>query len=181
MNIFAVDADPISAARVLPDKHVTKMILESAQMLSIVFSKWYWDIGTVAKVNGEPFKTEKGAFRNHPCTQWAAASVENCAWLIQHACGLTTEFRERFGKAHGLEKSIFDTKRLFQGETGESITVFRLINGFARAMPEDIKFDDSIDDITAYRKYMNTKPWVYYNYLRLPERRPDWILEPNNV
>ena len=181
MNIFAVEADPISAARSLPDKHITKMIVESAQMLSIVFSPHYWDIGTVAKVNGEPFKTAKGAFKKHPCTIWAAASVENCAWLIQHACGMTAEFRARFGKKHGLETSIFDTKRLFQKETGDPITVFRQIKGFARAMPEDIKFDDTIDDITAYRKYMNTKDWVYYNYVRLPDRRPDWILEPTNV
>ena len=42
MNIFVVDRDPIISARQLPDRHVTKMILESCQMLSIVFSKHYW-------------------------------------------------------------------------------------------------------------------------------------------
>ena len=68
MNIFVVHADPDKAAKQLPDKHVTKMILESAQMLSIVFSKHYWDIGEVMKVDGTPFKTERGAFKNHPCT-----------------------------------------------------------------------------------------------------------------
>ena len=52
-----------------------------------------------------------------------------------------------------------------------------MVDGFARAMPEDIKFDTSIDDVTAYRKYVNTKPWIYYNYLRKPERSA-WILEP---
>ena len=148
-------------------------------MLSIVFSPWYWDIGTVSKVNGEPFKTEKGAFRNHPCTQWAAETPQNCAWLIQHACAMCTEFRSRYGKQHGLEKSVFDTKRLFHRESGEIITCFKDVTGFARAMPEDIKYDDTIDDITAYRKYLNTKEWVYYNYLRQPDRRPDWLLEPN--
>ena len=75
MNIFAVDTDPIQAARMLPDKHVTKMILETAQMLSIVFSPHYWDIGKVMKKDGTPFKTEKGAFKNHPCTQWAAQEL----------------------------------------------------------------------------------------------------------
>ena len=178
MNIFAVDADPISSARMLPDKHVTKMILESAQMLSIVYSTHYWDIGEVAKVDGTPFKTAKGAFKKHPCTIWAAESHANCAWLIQHACGLCSEFVYRYGKQHGLTESLFDVKRLFQNITGDAITVFRNVQGFARAMPEDIKFDDSIDDITAYRKYVNTKPWVYYNYLRKPNRRPDWLTEP---
>ena len=178
MNIFVVDRDPIKAARLLPDRHVTKMILESAQMLSIVFSDHYWDIGTIAKVDGSPFKTAKGAFKNHPCTIWAAAGPANCAWLIQHACGLCAEFRDRYGKPHGLAKSIWDAKRLFHRETGDAITVFHMVENFARAMPEDLKFNDSIDDITAYREYLNTKLWVYYNYLRKPDRRPDWIHQP---
>ena len=180
MNIFAVDADPITSARLLPDKHVTKMVLESAQMLSVVFSPHYWDIGVVNKINGEPFKTEKGAFKNHPCTKWAAESIENCAWLIQHALGLCSEFNYRFEHQHKLTSSLFDAKKLFHRETGEAITCYRQVTGFARAMPEDIKYDDTIDDITAYRKYLNTKLWIYHNYLRKPERRPDWIL-PTNV
>ena len=175
MNIFAVDTDPKRAAVALPDKHVTKMILESAQMLSIVFSPHYWDVGTVSKVDGTPFKTAKGAFKNHPCTIWVADSFPNCAWLVQHACAMCTEFRARYGKAHGLEKSIFETKKLFHRATGEVIQVHTQVEHFARAMPEDIKFDDTIDDVTAYRKYMNTKEWVYDNYLRIPERRPDWV------
>ena len=176
MNIFAVDVDPIKAANQLPDKHVTKMILESCQMLSLVFSSHYWDIGEVLKVDGTPFKTAKGAFKKHPCTIWAAASVENCAWLIQHACGLCVEFNFRYGKQHGLTKSVFETKRLFQCETGDPIVVFRNIVGFARAMPDEFKLDNTIDDVTAYQRYVSSKPWVFENYLRVPDRRPDWVL-----
>ena len=178
MNIFAVDRNPTRAARALPDRHVTKMILESAQMLSIVFSPHYWGIGEVMKVDGTPFKTAKGAFKNHPCTIWVAESPYHCAWLIQHACAMCSEFRARYGKAHGLEKSIFDCKRLFHRESGEIIQCHSQVTHFARAMPEDLKFDDNIDDITAYRRYMNTKEWVWSNYLRIPDRRPDWVLEP---
>lgn len=178
MNIFVVDRDPIKAARMLPDRHVTKMILESAQMLSIVFSPHYWDIGTVAKVDGSPFKTEKGAFKKHPCTIWAADSEFNCAWLIQHAMGLLEEFHTRYGKLHGLNKSLFNCKRLFQ-RNFHAITCYKMVDGFARAMPEDLKFDNTIDDVTAYRRYVNSKPWVYYNYLKLPDRRPDWLSNPD--
>ena len=175
MNIFAIDRDPTWAARRLPDKHVTKMILESCQMLSLVFSAHYWDVGTVAKVNGEPFKTEKGAFKNHPCTKWAAETPHNCAWLIQHACGLCVEFDFRYGKQHGLTKSVFEAKKLFHRETGDPIVVFRNIVGFARAMPDEFKLDNTIDDVTAYRMYVASKPWVATNYLRIPERKPEWI------
>ena len=178
MNIFAVDRDPIRAAQALPDRHVTKMILESAQMLSIVYSPHYWDIGPVMKVDGTPFKTAKGAFKKHPCTIWAADKIENCAWLIQHAMGLLSEFRHRYNKKHGLHQSLWNAKRLFHKSTGEVITIHSMVDGFARAMPEDIKYDKTIDDITAYRRYVNTKDWVYYNYLRQPNRRPDWIHLP---
>ena len=175
MNIFAVDADPLKASIMLPDRHVTKMILESAQMLSLVFSSHYWDIGTVSKVDGTPFKTAKGAFKKHPCTIWAAASVQICAWLIQHACGLASEFTRRYGHQHNLTKSLFEAKRLFHRETGESITIHALVDGFARAMPDEFKLDNTIDDVTAYRMYVASKPWVADNYLRMPERKPDWV------
>ena len=175
MNIFAIDPDPITSANHLPDRHVTKMILESAQMLSIVFSNHYWDIGTVSKVDGTPFKTAKGAFKKHPCTIWAAESVANCAWLIQHACALCSEFARRYGHQHKLTKSIFEAKKLFQRATGESIVVYRDVKGFARAMPEEYKFDTSIDDVTAYRMYVASKPWVADNYLRRPDRKPSWL------
>ena len=33
MNIFYLDRDPVVAAQMMVDKHVIKMILESAQML----------------------------------------------------------------------------------------------------------------------------------------------------
>ena len=175
MNIFVVDRDPIIAARQLPDRHVTKMILESCQMLSIVFSDHYWGIGEVLKVDGTPFKTQRGAFKNHPCTKWAAENVNHCAWLIQHACGLSEEFRKRYGKFHGLHKSVFGTKKLFHRETGDNITVWQNTTSFARAMPDVLKYDETIDDVEAYHRYLNTKTWVYNNYLRLPSRRPDWI------
>jgi hypothetical protein len=180
MNIFAVSTDPDKAAKQLPDKHVTKMILESAQMLSIVFSKHYWDIGEVMKVDGTPFKTAKGAFKNHPCTIWAADKEENCAWLIHHAICLCDEFEARFGKRHGLAHSLFQAKKLFHRATGRSIVCFRSVTDFARAMPEQWKFDDTIDDVTAYRRYMNSKEWCYDNYNRIPSRRPDWLHPPEN-
>ena len=103
MNIFVTDWDPHRSAKVLPDKHVVKMPLETCQMLSIIFSHWYYDWGDdlVKKIDGTPYKTSKGAFRNHPCTQWAAASVYNTAWLIQHGCALTSEYQHRYNKVHG--------------------------------------------------------------------------------
>ena len=64
MNIFVTDPDPVKSAQVLPDKHIVKMPLETCQMLSIVASeKWGHGFGVLPKLDGAPYKTDKGAFR----------------------------------------------------------------------------------------------------------------------
>jgi len=52
----------------------------------------------------------------------------------------------------------------------------RKVTQFTRAMPESIKFDTTIDTITAYKQYLNTKPWLASNYLRIPSRKPSFII-----
>ena len=67
MNIFVTSPDPWECARVLPDKHIVKMPLETCQMLSIVASKkWGHGFGDILRADGKPYSTEKGAFRNTP-------------------------------------------------------------------------------------------------------------------
>ena len=69
------------------------MPLETCQMLSIVCSeKWGHGYGELHRLDGEPYKTEKGAFRNHPCTIWANACLENTWWLLAHGLALCNEY-----------------------------------------------------------------------------------------
>ena len=177
MNIFVTHPDPHVSAKVLPDKHVVKMPLETCQMLSIVFSHWYYDWGDdlVKKKDGEPFKTQKGAFRNDPCTQWAAESIFNTAWLIQHGCALSDEYTHRYDKIHGCANALFEAKKTFHKFAGEVITCYCMVESFTRAMPDEYKHDTSIDTFTAYKNYIRSKPWAASNYLRDPSRQPDWI------
>lgn len=81
MNIFVTDSCPVFSAVALPDKLVNKMATESCQMISIIYSPWYHNWGTIPKKDGTPYNTAKGTHRNHPCTKWAAESYENLAWL----------------------------------------------------------------------------------------------------
>ena len=113
MNIFVTDPCPRKSAVVLPDKHVVKMPLESCQMISIIYSKWYFNWGEIHRKDGLPYSTQKGAFRNHPCTQWAAKNHYNLAWLIQHGCALCTEYLHRYGKVHTCAKTLFEVKKCF--------------------------------------------------------------------
>ena len=121
MNIFATEQCPHNSAMVLPDKHIVKMPLESCQMLSIIYSKWYYNWGTLPKADGTPYSTKKGAFRNHPSTKWAASTLYNTAWLIQHGCALAFEYHQRYGKIHTCAKTLFEAKKIFQRKTDLAI------------------------------------------------------------
>ena len=171
MNIFVTDLSPIKSAQVLPDKHIVKMPLETCQMLSIVASeKWGRGFGELPKLDGTPYKTDKGAFRNHPCTIWAQ---HRWSWLIRHGLALCEEYTYRYGKIHSCEKTILHAEKIFPFQYLGSVADETW--KFARAMPDQWKYDKTIDDITAYKRYIASKPWVKDNYLRKPERKPDWI------
>lgn len=176
MNIFVVSCCPVESAQQLPDRHVTKMIVETCQLLAVIYSPWYHNWGEIPKKDGTPYKTAKGSFRNHPCTVWAAESDANLAWLITHGIALCDEYMYRYNKLHSSQKTLNVAKDIFEKVTDSTLDVWRTVKGFTRAMPDEIKYDTSIDDIEAYRKYMNTKLWVSTNYLRKPERKPMWIL-----
>ena len=166
MNIFVTDPDPVASAQVLPDKHIVKMPLETCQMLSIVASEeWGHSFGTLPRADGQPYKTEKGAFRNHPCTQWAQ---KNWRWLIDHGLALCEEYTHRYGKRHTCHDTILVADQIFpKKDLGPT--------PFARAMYDEFKHDKSISTFDAYKRYVASKPWVCNNYLRKPDRKPNWV------
>ena len=70
--------------------------------------------------------------------------------------------------------TLATAKRLFPrpdptGRSGKDPTPF------VRAMPDEFKLDTGISTFDAYKMYIASKPWVKDNYLRIPERKPDWI------
>ena len=171
MNIFVTDPSPTLSARVLPDKHIVKMPLETCQMLSIVCSKkWGHNYGELHRLDGEPYKTEKGAFRNHPCTIWANASLENTWWLLAHGLALCNEYSWRYGKIHSCEKTLEEATEIIPSAPYQ----YRP-KSFTFAGPDEFKYDTSIDTFTAYKRYISSKPWAASNYLRDPSRKPDWL------
>ena len=176
MNIFVTDNSPSQSARNLPDKHVVKMPLETCQMLSIIYSDWYYGVGKLHRTNGMPYATAKGAFRNHPCTQWAAANQYNLSWLIVHGLALSTEYTNRYHKVHACHAPLSEAADIYDKCFDQSWSqAYHKVTDFTRAMPESIKYDTTITTIQAYIKYLNTKPWLSTNYLRIPSRKPSFI------
>tara|TARA_R110000787_G_scaffold49557_1_gene118705 strand:- start:87 stop:548 length:462 start_codon:yes stop_codon:yes gene_type:complete len=92
MNIFKLDESPVVSAKYACDKHVVKMILESAQML--------------CSVQPEGTAPYKRSFYNHPCTKWVRASARNYEWLLLHAYALCDEYTRRYDKVHKTEQVI---------------------------------------------------------------------------
>lgn len=170
MNIFACHESPFQAALALPDRHITKMTLESCQMLAVAFGQHGLGLGQLRKLDGTYYADT--AFRNHPCAVWARQSFANLAWLVVHARTLSTEFSWRFGKRHGCITAIEDAEHLY-GMTHMGLGIYNHHTPFARAMPDYLKNDTSIDTVTAYRRYLVAhKPWASWD--RIPSRKPAW-------
>ena len=182
MNIFVTNRCPIQSAANLPDKHIVKMPLETCQMLSIIYSDWYYGVGKLYKSDGYAYRTAHGAFRNHPCTQWAAANQYNLSWLIVHGFALCTEYTERYGKVHTCYDVLLQAADIYNAcfDTSWS-TAYHKVTDFTRAMPDYLKYDTTITTIEAYIRYLNTKPWLATNYLRIPTRKPSFIKDKTTM
>lgn len=128
MNIFVLDTDPAVAARLHLDKHVVKMPLETAQMLSTVNG-------------GYPYKA---THKNHPCTLWAGQSKGNYSWLVNLGVELCKEYTHRYGKVHKCQAVIEQLQN-----PPESVPAGGM-SAFAQAMPDECKRDDAVQ---AYREY----------------------------
>lgn len=94
MNIFFLDENPERCAEYHCDKHVSKLLLESCQLLCNVF--WSFDIEA-------PYRK---THYNHPCAIWTRASYENFIWLYKLAFYLSQEYTLRYGKSHKCEEIL---------------------------------------------------------------------------
>ena len=84
MNIFYIDTCPVKAAQMQCDKHVVKMVLESAQMLCAAHH---------VLEGGAPVPY-KLAHKNHPSTVWVRSNSKHYDWLYRHFKALSDEYTE---------------------------------------------------------------------------------------
>jgi hypothetical protein len=165
MNIFVLDKDPILAARDHCDRHVIKMILESAQMLSTAHWSSWRRILNPPPLKGQKLMQEwlasnvpvehrpawKMTHVNHPCTQWAGLSWGNYRWLSLHGQELCREYTRRYGREHSSH-SIHRWLYSHVPPHFEHMSVTPLdITPFALAMPDDCKVAG--DAVQSYRNY----------------------------
>ena len=146
MNIFYLDKDPKLAAIYQYNKHVVKMILESAQMLCTAHH-CYGDAEQKANV---PYKQ---AHLNHPSTVWARQSKSTYMWLYDHMMALGTEYYVRYGKTHltitKCKEFLATPPKYIQGDEWSQPP---------QAMPDEYKHKDSI--IAYWQYYINGKSHI---------------------
>ena len=87
---------------------------------------------------------------------------------------LCNEYSLRYGKPHTCFNTLMAANEILpcadpQGRSGKGPTPFVF------AGPDEFKYDDTVDIYTKYKMYIASKPWVKDNYLRMPDRKPDWI------
>lgn len=153
MNIFVLDLDPKLAAINQVDKHVVKMTLETAQLLS-----------TCHRVLESPWRDSvyKQTHVNHPCSVWLRQSRANYQWLFQHFIALLDEYTFRYGKVHKCSNYV-DILENCPISSGDDITPFAL------AMPEEYKKSCPVDSYVTY--YIGEKANMFKWTKRTP---PKW-------
>jgi hypothetical protein len=150
MNIFILEHDPVRSAQSQCDKHVVKMILETAQMLCTIAHRQGFDA---------PYRATHS---KHPCTIWAGESRENWDWLIKHGLALCEEYTERYGKIHKSRQHIEWCKSLNAGLPSKGLSPF------AQAMP--VQYKDKCA-VTAYRAYYKGEKSGFATWKR---NKPKW-------
>lgn len=163
MNIFVLADTPEEAVKYHVDRHVVKMILESAQMLSTA----HHVLDEAAAPEGICRKTHV----NHPCTAWVRQSKSNYLWLYSLFQNLCKEYTFRYQKTHKYDNPVM---MAVLGKAPQHIPDIGL-TPFAQAMPDEHKSSDSI---AAYRKYyMHEKSHIaFWKHREVPY----WFQKINN-
>lgn len=134
MNIFVLHENPRKCASMHSDKHVVKMTVETAQMLS-----------TAHHVHDSKFrKNVYKPIRNpsQPCASWVAETSANYRWAFDLFFWLCVEYSRRYNRKHkSYEKVHYFVKNSCpEGEMTER----------PLCMPDKYKTDNPVE---SYRNY----------------------------
>ena len=163
MNIFYLDTDLHLCAKYHTDKHVVKMIVEYAQLLSTAHRVIDGTVIVgVSKINrkqtryvlddGRELNLYKATHINHPSAKWTRHCMANYQWLFSLFCELLDEYNYRYGKNHACERLI-----PYLASAPSNISTEHQFSPPWRAMPDEYKVSRSELDYTvkSYRAYYN--------------------------
>jgi hypothetical protein len=176
MNIFYLHPNPKTCAQQHVDKHVVKMILEYAQLLSTAHrfldgTEIITTSDTGRKVKRWQLPDERDAslyaatHLQHPSAIWTRQSDANYVFLWELFCCLLEEYTFRYEKIHA-------TSRLLKPL--ESLPLNILVANFSQptlAMPDEYKVVG--DSMTSYRNYYRGSKSHLFAWKK--RETPDWL------
>jgi len=140
MNIFYLSDCPQKSAEYMYNKHVVKMILETAQLLCTAHHMLGIEKGY--ETSYVPYKC---THKNHPSAVWVRESAENYFWAYEHMIALGKEYTKRYGKEHLTIKKCRDI--LYNFPKGISSKPFFQP---PQCMPDHFKEDSAVDGYWNY-------------------------------
>jgi hypothetical protein len=158
MNIFYLDNDPKLCAKMHNDKHVVKMILEYAQLLStahrVIDGVLTTDRGgtagrkrtTYILSDNRDAMLYRATHINHPSAVWVRKRESHYRWLFSLWIELMEEYTYRYGKVHASARLIS-----FLNKPPTNIEYGGGFDEPTPAMPDDYKVVN--DSIASYRTY----------------------------
>jgi len=118
MNIFYLDTNPALCAEYHCDKHVLKMIIEYAQLLSTAHRILDGEEEKVLSNSGKQMVTQyklndyrenhlyKCAHINHPSNIWVRSAADHYIYTMELWNFLNREYTNRYGKVHETFKKL---------------------------------------------------------------------------
>ena len=190
MNIFYLDHNVTKCAEMHNDKHVVKMILEYAQLLSTAHRILDGTVESGLSKTGR----KKTVYRlpdgrdsvlygathvHHPSAIWVRQSQQNYIWLANLLVALCEEYTHRYGKTHKVERDglCFVLLKNIPKNIPD-----KLFTEPTPAMPDDVKILKEIhtdrytlDSLASYRNYYIKNKTHLANWKNRPV--PSWYLE----
>jgi hypothetical protein len=172
MNIFYLHEDTTECAKQHLDKHVVKMILEYAQLLSTahrLLDGYEYEGKSISGRKAMRWKLDDvrednlymASHMKHPSGIWCRETSGNYMWLYSLWRDLMKEYTFRYGKHHVAEKLIPFLDNLPKNiKTGE-------VTPMPQCMPDQYKVSDSIQAYHNY--YINDKqPFAVWTNRPIP-------------
>ena len=171
MNIFILSLIQKEIAEAMMDKHISKIILEAAQMLC------------TAKQIVDPDDASnrllyKVAHKNHPVTIWCRKSQANFIWTLDLIEEMHEEWRYRYGYSYTKFHKAY-LMSLILRELLPASDKFEVegLTPFAQAMPNEYKSDDAV---VSYRNYYMSEKKQKIASWNKKRKKPEWYITVTN-
>ena len=187
MNIFWLSLNVALCAQYHCDKHVVKMILEYAQLLSTAHHILDGKKEERFNSNGKTLMPKyqhpnttlyKPTHINHPCSVWTRKTSGNYQILYQLFCTLCDEYTHRYGKIHKTDSKLREILK----NVPKNIHIGEMTPPAIAIADKSLKIhslDGKYYIVESYRNYYNVEKRKFAKWTN--REIPDWFKNENSL